>query len=81
MIGPQLVELFGGKIRRYGLIGGGVPLRAGFDVSKAHHSQCLSLYLLVVSQVVSSQLLLQHDASLSVVMLPAMIMDNNPLEL
>lgn len=36
MLGCQGVELTMKMIGRYGLVGGGMPLRVGFEISKAH---------------------------------------------
>ena len=52
-----------GRIRRCGLAGGKMIVGAGFEVSKAHPVPSL---LVDVDQDVSSQLLLQHFACLSV---------------
>ena len=54
-----------GRVRRYGLAGGGVSLRVGFEVSKAHTRPSLVLSLPpTCGSDVSSQLLLQCHACL-----------------
>ena len=54
-----------------------MSLSVGFEVSEAHARPSVSLYLQLVDQNVSSQLLLQPHACLSADMLPArMVMDS-----
>ena len=60
-----------GRTRRCGLVGGGVSLGAGFEVSKVSHIP--SALLPHAYQDVSSELLLQHyDVCLLAAMLPIM---------
>lgn len=55
-----------GRTRGCGLVGGGVSLGAGFEISKdLHHSQYTSFYFLFVDQDMNSQLLVRHHAFLS----------------
>ena len=69
-----------GRIKWYDLVGGGVSLGKGFEVSKDPFP--VSLCLMVVAQDVSFWLLLQHHACLPVAMLPTMIsLDSNPMKL
>lgn len=54
-----------GKIRKYGLVGEGVSLGVGFEVVKAHSVPSefsVSSAWWLLSQHVTSQLLLQHHA-------------------
>jgi hypothetical protein len=81
VLGPQGLNYLG-RIMRHGLIGGGVLLWVGFEVSKSLcHSQ-LALCLLLVNKDVSSHLGLQHlHPCLLVAMLPPMmLMDSNSLD-
>lgn len=82
MFGPQLVELLG-KIKRYGLVGGGLSLGMGFEISKAQAVSSNGPDLLpgLVYEDVNSRLLLQHHASLTDSILHTMmVMDSNPLK-
>jgi len=63
------------RIRRYGLVGGGVSLEVGFEISKAHTRPTLGSSLPpVCGSEVSSQLLCQqHHACLPTAMLSAVL--------
>jgi len=62
-----------GRIKGCGLIGGSMPLKVGFEVSKAHARFNVSASNL---QICELQLLFQHHACLPAAMLRAtMVMD------
>lgn len=54
----------------------------GFEISKAHTFpvSSLSIYLMLMDQSVSFQLMLQHNAWLAVAMFPIMIVMDLPFE-
>jgi hypothetical protein len=66
-----------GRIRRCGFVGIGIT--GAFEVSKAH-TVLTSLFLMVMSQDMSSQLLLQHHACLSAAMYDAIIVMDSSSE-
>lgn len=68
-------SLVGGKIRKYGHVGG-VSLGWIWIFQKPSYSQ-LSICLALVFQDTSSQLLLQHHPCLAAAMLPVIVMDSH----
>ena len=68
-----------GRIRRCALVGGGMLLGAGFEVSKPQAiPSFIFLYLVLMDQDVSSHLLLHHHAYLPAAMFPVVIDTDSP---